>query len=448
MPVSLNRRVIYTLLSALFILGGTLLAIQYAKGKYRLSDDGFIPGAGLLSVTSIPASAEVFVNGNLTTATNDTIYLKPNEYDIKIVKDGYTTWEKKLRVEQELVTQTNAKLFPLAPSLSTLTFTGVQNVVPSPDGQKIAYYTASASAERKNGLYVLELSDSPFSLQKGPRQLAADSDRIDLATAQLIWSPDSTELLLIGRNRELILQAGQLNDLNTLPDIRSTRNELLSDWEEEMFLREQEFLTQFPAEIISIATQSAKNVYISPDKKRLLYTATEPVTIPDALVPPLPATNTQPEERQVQPSGIYVYDREEDKNFRIGTETPAVLDAYNTGEKKLLSAEIASSRAATDSAAFRSLQASTSAQLFDNFSTYHSSLFANTLQWYPDSRHLLYIEDDSINIAEYDGSNRVTLYSGPFLANFLYPWPDGSRLLIQTKFSNDTPVNFYAIELK
>ncbi|MBP9819981.1 PEGA domain-containing protein, partial [Candidatus Woesebacteria bacterium] len=328
MPVSLNRRVIYTLLSALFILGGTLLAIQYAKGKYRLSDDGFIPGAGLLSVTSIPASAEVFVNGNLTTATNDTIYLEPNEYDIKIVKDGYTTWEKKLRVEQELVTQTNAKLFPLAPSLSTLTFTGVQNVVPSPDGQKIAYYTASASAERKNGLYVLELSDSPFSLQKGPRQLAADSDRIDLATAQLIWSPDSTELLLIGRNRELILQAGQLNDLNTLPDIRSTRNELLSDWEEEMFLREQEFLTQFPAEIISIATQSAKNVYISPDKKRLLYTATEPATIPDALVPPLPATNTQPEERQVQPSGIYVYDREEDKNFRIGTETPAVLDAY------------------------------------------------------------------------------------------------------------------------
>ncbi len=48
---------------------------------------------------------------------------------------------------------------------------------------------------------------------------------------------------------------------------------------------------------------------------------------------------------------------------------------------------------------------------------------------------------------EYDGQNRTTLYSGPFVNRFLYPWPDGSRLLIQTSFSPETPANLYAIEL-
>lgn len=451
----INRRVVYTLLSALVIIGGSIAAIQYAKGKYRITDTGFVPGTGLLSATSLPTGAEVYIDDKLVTATDDTLYLEPNQYTIKIAKDGYTTWEKRIEIEQELVAQTNAKLFPIAPSLSTLTFTGAENIVPSPDGQKIAYYTASASAERKNGLYVLDLGNNPLSLQRGPRQIAADTSQVDLATARLIWSPDSSEILLLGEQRAVVLQAGQLNEITQLPDVSFSLRQLLSDWEKEMFLREQEFLSQFPDEMIAIATESAKNVYISPDKKRLLYTATAQVTIPDSIVPPLPATNTQPEERALQPGGIYVYDREEDKNFRLGTEasSSAVLNStddaaelINTGSKQLLSTEL-NNRTATDSALFQTLQATESGKLFQNFATYHSSLFANSYQWYPDSRHLLFIADNAIKIMEYDGQNRTTLYSGPFVNRFVYPWPDGSRLLIQTSFSPDTPANLYAIEL-
>ncbi len=452
---TVNRRVFYSFLSALVIIVGSFASIQYAKGKYRLTNSGFAEGTGLLSATSFPTGAEVYVDNKLVTATDDTFYLEPGEYNIRIANDGYNTWEKRLKIEQELVTQTNAKLFPIAPSLSTLTFTGAENIVPSPDGQKIAYYTASASAERKNGLYVLDLGNNPLSLQRGPRQIVADTAQIDLSKARLIWSPDSSEILLLSDARTVILQAGQLNELTTLPDVSFSRRQLLADWEQEMFLREQEFLTQFPDEVIAIATQSAKNVYISPDKKRLLFTATQVATIPDSIVPPLPATNTQPEERTLQPGGIYVYDREEDKNFRLGSEATdsgtlsanlETKDFIHKGEKQLLSTNL-SIQSATNSALFQTLQATESGKLFQNFSSYHSSLFVDSYQWFPNSRHLLYVENNLIKIMEYDGQNRTTIYSGPFANEFVYPWPDGSRLLIQTSFSPDTPENLYAIEL-
>ncbi len=67
--------------------------------------------------------AEFIRDDKLITATDDTIYLEPGTYQIKIVKDGYAPWEKTMSIEKELVAQTNALLFPSAPSLTPLTFT-------------------------------------------------------------------------------------------------------------------------------------------------------------------------------------------------------------------------------------------------------------------------------------------------------------------------------------
>ncbi len=444
----LNRRVIYAFASLLIVAAGTYLAIQYAKGGFRRTENGFAPGTGLLAANSFPTGAEVYINGKLTTATDDTLYLDPGEYTVEIKRDGYTSWIKTMLIQQELVSQTNARLFPSAPSLSTLTFTGLENYSPSPDGQKILYYTASASAARKNGLYVLELSASPLSFQKGPSQISMDSNAFDLENARFIWSPDSTEIMVITENREVMLKLGQMNDLDSLPDIFHQKRQILSEWEQEMYVRERQFLAQFPKEIIGIATQSAKNVYISPDKKRLLYTAVEAAIIPDTIVPPLPSTNSQPEERELEPGSIYVYDREEDKNFKVGQEATESSKIFS---KYLLATDLHNSSSpllTASPAAFSSLQASTSAQTAVQFNVYHSSLYANTFQWYPDSRHLLFIDNEAIKIVGYDATNINTLYSGPFDQTFLYPWPDGSRVLIKTSFSPGVPNNLYAIELK
>jgi len=65
-----------------------------------------------------------------------------------------------------------------------------------------------------------------------------------------------------------------------------------------------------------------------------------------------------------------------------------------------------------------------------------------------DSKHIFYTENSHILIKEYDDTNHTSLYSGPFINDFVYPWPDGSKLIIVTSFSPDTAPNLYAIELK
>jgi hypothetical protein len=449
-----NKGLIYTVVSALIIILGAYIAIRYAQGGFRVTDQGISQGTGLLSANSFPTGAEVYVDGKLVAATDDTLYLEPGQYSVEIKRDGYNSWLKNISIEEALVAQTNARLFPIAPSLTPLTFTGVQNIYPSPDGTKIVYYAASASAERKNGLYVLQLSDSPLSFQQGSKQIAANAAGFDLASAKFIWSPDSTEIMMIAEDRQVMLQTDRLQNLESLPDIFPTRRQILTEWEREMFIREQQYLEQFPPEVIEIAIKSAKNAYLSPDKKRLMYTATQSAVVPDTIVPPIPATNTQPEERQLAVGGIYIYDREEDKNFRIGSEA-SDSGLVNQPNKQLLVNSLGASITSlndfnTDASnsAFTTLQASEAAQTADNFRLYHSSMYTNTFQWYPDSRHLFYVEDNSIKVMEYDGTNITSLYSGPFDKFFVYPWPDGNRLIIKTLFSLSAPDNLYTLELR
>lgn len=443
----LNFRLLYTLFSAIVILSGAYLAIHYAKGDLRLDNDGKLGQVGLLSANSFPTGGQIYVDGKLLSATDDTIYLEPGEYQVKIIKEAHSPWQKTLQIEQGLVTQTNAWLFPVAPSIVPLTFTGVERVLPSPDGQKILYYTASASAKTRNGLYLLEMSGSFLSLQKGSRQISNEIPTFDLLEADYIWSPDSSEILVIGDRRSFLLPVDRRSDIAYLSNVHNQLDKILSGWEEEIYLRERQFLAEFPAPVIAIATTSAKNVYMSPDKKRLLYTATASATLPNDLIPPIPARSTQTEYRQLEVGGIYVYDREEDTNFKIGQESGEAL----TQKIALLASDLDQKKPQSllaSPSAFTNLQASASAQTAKNFTNYHSSLFINTLQWYPNSKHLIFIDDNKVEILEYDANNKTTLYSGPFADKFLYPWPDGSKIVILTAFSPDSPKNLYAVEIK
>ncbi len=444
---TVDSKVFFTLLSTTIIVAGSYLAIQYAQGNYRITSNGILPESGLLSANSFPTGAQVFINDRLVTATDDTVYLEPGTYQVKLVKDGYSPWHKELEIKKELVTQTNARLFPAAPTLTPLSFTGAENLLPSPDGRKIVYYTASASAKAKNGLYVLELSDNLIPFQKSSQQIAADVPAFKLANADYVWSPDSNQLMLLTKQKQMLLDINQNNNLASLPDVSFKRKQILSQWEEDMYIRERQYLKKFPEEVIQIATQSAKNVYISPDKEKLLYTATASATLPDNLIPPIPSSNTQPEKRQLEVNKIYVYDREEDRNFEIASETGEKPIA----NKSLLADDLFRKQPLNLKAspsAFSRLQATDSAKTVYKFNIYHTSLYINTLQWFADSKHLMFAQDGNIYIMAYDGTNKTNIYSGPFYETFLYPWPDGSRLVILTSFSPDSPKNLYTVELK
>jgi hypothetical protein len=417
----MNKRLLITVGVALFLLAGTLLAIRFAQG-YRFSmKEKKVSGTGLLVVNSFPKGASVFINDKLTTATDDTLNLPPGDYQIKIVKDGFISWEKKIKLEKELVSQTNAHLFPAVPDLKGLTFAGALNLTPSPDGQKIAFSVASASARLKNGLWVLDLTSSPFSSQQA-RQISQSSGIFDFTKAQLVWSPDSKSLLVKKETDTLLLEADHLNETQSFKDVTARLPLILTEWEEEMALKRERQWQKLPEAMQKIASESAKNIYFSPDEEKVIYTATKSVVIPEELIPPLPARNSQPETRHLEADKIYVYDLKEDRNFYI-SDAEAVKDASEADElEKRMTA----------------------------LQNQYSPLRGQKYQWFPTSQHLIFTNAEKIVILEYDNTNQATVYAGPFAESFSYPWPDASRLLILTTLNPDAslPLNLYAVELK
>lgn len=446
----MNKRLVATLFSALIIITGSVIAIRFAQG-YRPTTSGTLRPTGLLAANSFPNGASVYINGNLTTATDTTINLEPGEYDVEIQKDGFSPWKKRVRIEKELVVQTNAVLFPSAPSLAPLTLNGADNVTPSPDGQSLLFTTASASASRNNGLYVMNLTDSLLALQKGP-QLIARSSSTNLEGAKLLWSPDSTEAMVLLPGKTFLIEANRTADLDAIQDMTIRRRQILEDWYQQLAKKQSTALELFPQEIQAIATMSATAISISPDQDRLLYTATASAQLPEELLNSPVASNTQKQERTLVPGVTYVYDRHEDRNFRIEVAT-------NILGTPMPSASTRPTRTPTPRPRMlNALQASPSPEpsvlsdsaLIDAIEDFTSPVYRTHPQWFPDSKHVILTSASGVDIISYDGTNRTTVYAGPFERDFVYPWPNGSKLVILTSFNQPSAglVNLYAVGLK
>ena len=440
-----SARLLIFLTTAVFIFSGTFLMIRYAQG-YRPTKTLTIKGTGLLSANSYPTAGEVYINGKLTTATDNTLNLDPGTYDIEIKKDGYHTWSKKLKIEAELVTETNAQLFPASPSLEPLTYTGATMPVPAPDGTKLSFTVASSSAVAKNGLYVQELTSSPIALNKTARQIARTETGYDYTTSNYTWSPNGSEILVSFKTgSHILLDATKFNDLATLKDVTVRLPQILSEWELELARQERVQLLKLPEFMASIATQSATNLYFSPDSKRLLYQSITNLDIPTGLVPTLPSSSTQTESRSLQAGSWYVYDLKEDKNFLIAedklpkTQKITLLPNFAVA----IPAELISSPSA-----FHLLQNDTTGESIILFNAQYSSIVVSQIQWFPDSTHLILTTDSGIDLLEYDSTNRLTIYGGPMDKSIVYPWPDGSKIITRISFSEGTLPNLYTIKLK
>src|SRR3989344_668009 len=305
-------------LPIIFIVVATIAVILYGRG-YRIDfKQNKLKPTGLLSATSDPVGSEVFVNGILKTATNNTLNIDPGWYTVKIAKDGYIAWEKKLRVQGEVVAKTEAFLFPTSPSLSPLTNTGIENPVLSPDGTRIAYTIPlehnTGLSSKKAGLWVYELVERPLGLNRDPKQVGISDPAFNFSQIKLTWSPDSSQILVdFGKTVRLY----QINRPSDFQDVTSTYPTLLSDWEEEKITKEKQKLVAFKQGFIDVATASAKIIAFSPDETKVLYEATSSAALPQIITPPLIGTNPTEETRTITPGNIYVYDIKEDRNYLV-----------------------------------------------------------------------------------------------------------------------------------
>ncbi len=421
----------------IFLIAGTAIVVLFGRG-YRIAFNQDLPQlskTGLLVANSVPNGAQVYVDDHLTTATDNTISLPPGTYTIKIQKDGYFAWQKKLKVEEEVVTKAEARLFPLAPRLESIATTPVENPLVDPSGTKIAYQISSESAARKNGIYVLNMNANTIpvpvlTLKSSSTQIADDT--IDIfSNAKLEWSPDGTELLAevisaTGYSTLYLLDATRLND--EPQDVTAIIQSVRDEWQIQVDEKNRNRINSVSRNIRSLINSYFEVLSWSPDNTKILYKASASAEIPIIINPRRLGNNTLVEQRKIETGNVYIYDTKEDVNVQLAVELPENCPVQPETAPENSSDELTAGEV--------------------------SPVIQNNgcklpLTWLTDSEHLLYLNNKKIIIMDDDGSNRFTMYGGPFIDEFAIPWPDSSRIVILTDLNNpDVAPTLYTIGLK
>ena len=391
-----NKNFLFVLSVFTTIIIGTIIISLLARG-YRINiKNGLVLNpSGLLSVTSQPKPASVFINDRLITATDDTINLPPATYDVKITKDGYLAWQKIISVKKEIVSLTDAHLFKSAPSLEPLSLSGAINPQVSPDKSKIVFAVASASASTSNGLYIVELSNTPLGAKNTPKLIIPNSFSINWANAlSFQFSPDSNQVLATFANQ--VYQIDLNNPSKPLYDVTLQLSLIKQSWHEKEDQIIKDRLTLLPQELTPfISTQSALFVQVNQNKDRVLYLSAQDGYLDDALITPPPSKSDQTQQRQIQAGNYYIYDIKQDTNFLIG-----------------------------------SLQD------------------INSPFWLPNSNHIAYANNNSLKSTEYDSTNTNTLFTNQFEPSIIAPWFDGSKIVILTNTLTPNQDNLYTVGIR
>lgn len=374
----MNKRLVFSLLTALVVITIAGVAIFFAKGYTFSSKNGQFSSTGILTVTSMPDGASVYIDGHLTTATNTTLSaLQPKKYRIKIVKEAFIPWEKEVDIVAGLVTEVKATLFPALPTIYPLTVNGAINPILSPDSTKLLFavpFIDDSHSRQKGGIWVWTMSSAPISFARGaePHQLVASSTRLDFSKSTITWSPDSKQVLVTLQENNLpgeanlrnyLLDVDKQTNLADVKDITPILSTTLKEWVNDQKIKDEARIgTILNLKIKEIASPSAQ-IKWSPDELKFL-------------------------------KGNKVYDLLLSKEYDL----PQALAYF----------------------------------------------------WLPDSKHVILVGENKINICEADGGNVAEIYAGNFAGTAVFPWPDSSKMVILTSFNTSTAStpNLFGINLK
>lgn len=396
-----NQRSLLVLISVgSFIIISTYFISLIARGyRFSLKEGLILNPTGIISATSRPKGASVYVDEKLITATDDTINLTPGVYLLKINKDGYLPWQKTITIKPETVYQTDIQLFSSVPDLKPLTLTGAINPSSNIDNTKIVYAVASASATKDNGLYLIESNGLPSSLIRGiSRQLSPNTAIIDWAKFTFTFSPNSKQILATNSDTKTnyLISLDTPIDPNKLKDDTNKLSIIKQDWQTQTKILITAKLDQLPKEIqLLTATNSAKDIQFSSDENKILYLAQSNGNIIKNIITPPPTQSTQNQSRAIKKDNYYVYDLKDDTNFLLGNKNYIINP-----------------------------------------------------NWLPNSNNIIFVQNQNLNVIDYDGTNQQTIFSSNFNPNCVYPWIDGTKIVILTSPYPTAPINLYTISTK
>lgn len=292
-----NQRSFLVIISVLsVVISLTYLISILARGYQPDFNDGFkFKATGLLSATSKPKSASVFINNVLYTATDDTINLSPGIYQVKIAKDGYLPWSKNVEIQKEMVVQTEATLFRSAPDFGPITQNGALNPTVNLDRNSLVFAVSEAGASKDNGIYLIETYSSPLPLGKNsPKQIVGNLSSIDWSKFSFTFSPNSKQILATSPTKN----AAYLLNLETSgskkpADVSNLLASINNDWQKQRNQILLSKLDRLPSKLRPLVATKSADILFSEDDSKALYLS--------------------------QKGSYHVYDLKKDINYPIGS---------------------------------------------------------------------------------------------------------------------------------
>lgn len=180
------RRAIFLAFIMLFLASIPFILLYTAGYSYNLKKNKFEKTGSLLANT-ITKDTILYLNGNPYYNKSEFRIknLLPDEYDVKISKDGYFDWRKKLSVQSELTTFIkDIRLFKksLAENVADRE---VKNIYPAPDKNKFVF----ASQDKKTKKYTVSLFEASGENSK-------DILSLPQPPAEIVWSNGSDKFFI------------------------------------------------------------------------------------------------------------------------------------------------------------------------------------------------------------------------------------------------------------
>ena len=185
----LYRRITYITFIIIFLILAPLIVLYTQGYRFNLKR-GKIQKTGILIVSSAPRAAAIYLNGKLVEKKDTPARIErllPGDYEIKLTKEGYHDWNKKLPIydngttfAEKIILWKNNLPIPLA----------AQNIVDwqlSPDGEKIIFIN------NRKEINLLNLENDKI------RQIKKlDDDEIKI----IAWSNSSRKIIIEAKNNQ------------------------------------------------------------------------------------------------------------------------------------------------------------------------------------------------------------------------------------------------------
>jgi hypothetical protein len=379
------------LLVAILILGSTTLLYLFLAGwrpDFTFSTTETptfdVKQTGMISAKSNPQGANVYLDGKLLTATNNTLSgIQPGKHNLRIVRNGYVDWEKEIEVFPELVTDITAVLITQTPRIEPLTNTGAKTPTLSYSQERIAFFSKDTESP---GVWVQDLSGSTLNIfRNSAKNILKDNNFVTYSNGNaLTWSPEEDELLIELDNSKFYLL--DINTNNVTPVTKP--NELKNTWKNRLDQKRLDFISQLnlPVEIVKIASE--ENTLWSPDNKKFLY--------------------------RIEDGERYIYKiYNMEKPLPVGEQVETTVFEYSKTSEQ------------------------------PKISWYSDSFHLILTEFYQEEE-----KKGKISIIRIDGTNKIEIYNNTLYSDSVYSTPGGDKLIILTSFKSNGQTDLYTLGIK